>query len=90
MIYLYQKEINHEKNKVKTVLGASVLAAALTAQAQPTPVKSTEIEREIVRNTKNIGNGGGLTPAAKEALIKDLSKKIEAMAKGSKTEIVGQ
>lgn len=79
-----------KNKKAKTVLGASILAAALTAQAHSAPVKSKKMESKISHEVRASENGKLLNPAAKEVFIKDLSKKREAMANGSKTEIVAK
>lgn len=77
-----------KSNKVKTVLGASVLAAALTAQAQSTSIKlPPSIEPRPPHEFKL---PEGSKTVNKEALAKDLSDKLKAMGNSSKTESVSK
>ena len=77
------------KNKtVKTVLGASILAATLSAQAQSTPKKSSPtIEPKTSQGFEiQIGKIILIKDKTKNLTIKDSSEDLKSMLNGSKTE----
>lgn len=83
------------KNKtVKTVLGASILAATLSAQGQSTPKKLLPtMEPKSIQNFEiRIGgvklNGDILTKRnPKDVKVKDSTEDLKTMLSSSKTEI---